>query len=131
MERLYSQGEKYKTPFQQLLTREAWVTAMVQFPPEVRHHAANLAAHDWDVTLVGDRLLITAAHAGGHWLTKNGERSEITVEEWDALYPRVSYDTSSEEALTTWYNATHAYDPDDGLGRSIKRQRKIVFPVEA
>lgn len=116
VEALYRRGDRDKfKPFIQLLTKEAWTSAMAMFPENVRHHAANLAGHNWDVTLIGERLLISCAWSGGHWVTKDGARTQISDEEFDQLYPQIDYKVDQK----AWYNATYS--------GSVKRQPDIVL----
>lgn len=86
---LYRHGDRDKTPVKELLTASSWMRAMEPFPLNVRYHAANLAAHNWDVVIVGDRLLVACAWSGGDWFSTTGERTAITEAEWDEFYPRV------------------------------------------
>lgn len=70
-----------------LVTADEWQKAMTGFADRARYDAANLAAHNWDVTLVGDRLLVTSAWSGGAWWNKAGEPTAITDAEFDSFYP--------------------------------------------
>lgn len=102
---LYTHGDRDKTPVRELLTREAWITAMAPFPTQERYHAANLAAHNWDVTLVGERLLISSLWGGGHWVSRDGSMSPTSAAEYEALYPLVPKDLSTPEGKSAWFSA--------------------------
>ncbi|WP_420140184.1 hypothetical protein [Sphingomonas sp.] len=71
---------------------ETWSAELARFPEKVRHEAANLAAHSWDVTLVDNRLLISCSwYEPKHifWHDLEGRKTPLTQEEFDALYPHV------------------------------------------
>jgi len=70
------------------VTQDEWDGALAPFPKKTRWMAANLAAHNYDVVVVGDRLLIAAA-SGGAWFDHNGQQTDLTAAERDALYPKV------------------------------------------
>lgn len=108
---LYRHGDRQKAPVRELLTASEWMKAMEPFPLSIRYHAANLAAHDWDVVLVGDRLLVACAWSGGHWFTSSGEREAISDAEWDRFYPPI-LDANSREYANGAYG--------DGKKRSYK-----------
>lgn len=69
------------------VTKEQWTAAMDGFSPMARGRAANLAAHNWDVCLIGDRLLITSAWTGGFWVSQDGSEERIDAKLYDTLYP--------------------------------------------
>lgn len=120
MRTLSSSGDRdNRDAFHKMLTREEWRAAMAPFQQQTRYHAANLAAHNWDVTLVGDRLLITCPWSGGHWIDYAGQHTEITDAEYDQFYPRVRKDLTTSDGRGRWYSAAQGYD-------SIKRQPKMV-----
>lgn len=81
--------------------RETWEREMAAFPQRVRSEAANLAAHSWDVTIIGERVLISCAwyrpeHQG--FYHRDGNLTPLTAEEMDRLYPRTDFDRPSKRA---------------------------------
>lgn len=90
---------------------ETWSREISAFPSDVRHVAANLAAHSWDVTVVGDRLLISCAwysptSQGFH--DRNGVFTPLTKGEMDQLYPprENRYDGKSTRESGRWRTYT-------------------------
>lgn len=91
-----------------------WIKEMAAFPLAVRSNAANLAAHSHDITLVGDRLLVSASwhnytkFPGTGWFTKDGNWTAITDDEWDALYPEVEFGGTNQSGK----NRSHTIQTD-------------------
>lgn len=117
---LSSSGDRDdRDAFREMLTREEWAVAMAPFPQRTRYHAANLAAHNWDVTLVGERLLITCPWSGGQWIDHAGQFTEITDAEYNQFYPRIHKDLTTPEGRGKWNAGSTGYD-------NTKRQRTMV-----
>lgn len=70
-----------------VVSREEWVRIFAEYPDPLRYHAANLAAHNWDVVMIEGRVLIASPWGGAHWIDKDGSRTDLTGAEFDALYP--------------------------------------------
>lgn len=68
---------------EELVTSEAWKRAFEGYAMRARGHAANLAAHNWAVTAINGRILLTCdAYGGsGHWLDPDGKQEAVTAEE--------------------------------------------------
>lgn len=103
-----------------VVSRQEWAAIFSEYPDHLRYHAANLAAHNWDVVMIEGRILIASGWGGGHWIDKDGSRTELTSDEIDSFYPRSS-DPDDR------YRADFAYDD------SIKspRKRHITLPCTA
>jgi len=98
-----------------VVSQKEWAQIFSEYPANLRYHAANLAAHNWDVAMINGRIVIASPWGGAHWIDKDGSREDLTEAEFDALYPL-------------------ATDPDAQNGgeytRSggVLRHRKIVLP---
>lgn len=77
---------KDRKNFADPVTALEWATLLKDFPQRARWEAANLAAHNWDVTLIGDRLLFHCFWSEGVWWTKDGVRTKMTKAEQSTLY---------------------------------------------
>lgn len=85
----YVSDNKDRKNFSDPVTAKEWAELLSGFPTRARHQAANLAAHNWDVAIVGDRLLISNRWGGGYWWDKGAEKSvRMTAEEDAALQPK-------------------------------------------
>lgn len=88
---------------------ETWTRELARFPEAVRHRAANLAAHSHDITLVGDRLLISCAWYNSvkwpdtGWYSLDGTWTPITADEWDAIHPEVDRGGSNQSGKQRSY----------------------------
>jgi len=70
-------------------TKKRWYEALKPFSLKAHYHAANLAAHNWDVLLVADRIFLWQTKYGGkvgHWVTGDGSHEDATPDEMSALY---------------------------------------------
>jgi hypothetical protein len=70
-------------------TRARWYEVFKPFCKQANYHAANLAAHDWDVLLVGGRVFLFQTRYGGdkgHWLSHDGSREDASAREQACLY---------------------------------------------
>jgi len=69
-------------------TAQEWTAALSGYSGRARGHAANLAAHNWDVYLIDGRLFIDSIHSdtSGHWVSFEGDFTSATAEEHAALY---------------------------------------------
>ncbi len=84
----YVKDNKDRKNFADPVTAKEWSELLSGFPVRARHQAANLAAHNWDVAIVGDRLLISNRWGGGRWWDKDAAESvRITAQEDAALHP--------------------------------------------
>lgn len=88
---------------------DTWTRELSAFPPAVRSNAANLAAHSHDITLVGDRLLVSCAwynsvkYQDTGWFDRDGSWTPISETEWDALYPEVTHGGSNQSGKNRSY----------------------------
>ena len=125
MDALYTNQNGYparREKYQEFIDSDHWKRVMVEYPQQVRYHAANLAAHNWDVIDAGDRLLVTSPWSVGDWWYKDGSRVHLTDEEHDGFYPpflKPDYRTASPEEMRRWGNATGT--------QTQRRDRKIVL----
>lgn len=84
----YVSDRKDRKNFSDPVTAKEWAELLQEFSSRARHNAANLAAHNWDVAIVGDRLLISSRWGGGRWWSKGAEEGvRLTAEEDTALHP--------------------------------------------
>jgi hypothetical protein len=73
-------------------SKERWIEVFAAYSSRARHHAAVLAAHNWDVLLVGNRVFLSSWYgSGGYWLPPtfgidNRDLPEVSTEEMAALY---------------------------------------------
>ncbi|WP_158527095.1 hypothetical protein [Sinorhizobium meliloti] len=88
MKRLYT-AVPYGAKREICCTREEWETIFSEYSQGARGRAANLAAHNWDVVQINGRILVACPWSGGFWLDKDGAETKLTVDELDALYPRM------------------------------------------
>jgi hypothetical protein len=73
-----------------------WERELADFPERVRRHAANMAAHSHDITIVGDAVLISCSwynssrhnHGTGYFYKDTSWRA-IHPDDYDKLYPRI------------------------------------------
>jgi hypothetical protein len=114
--RLYKHGQRYEMRkehgnlwYDRLTTSEAWQSAMSGFSDRVRYEAANLAAHNWDVTLIGERLLISCAWSGGRWYAKDGTSEPMSDADKDQFYPRCE-EQPEDWTWNEWQNRTTNQD---------------------
>lgn len=98
-----------------VVTAQEWRSIFAEYPDNLRYHAANLAAHNWDVAMIDGRIVIASPWGGAHWIDKDGSRTDLTGAEFDALYP-----------IATDPNAQHQgeFTRSDGF----LRHRKIHLP---
>lgn len=95
---------RYGSAKDQETDKETWTTVLNEFPQRVRSEAANLAAHSWDVTLAGERLLVSCSWYKAQnifWYEKDGERTPVTEDELDQLYPVVPESEKYYDRATT------------------------------
>lgn len=98
-------------------TPQRWTEALSGFSPRARAHAANLAAHNWDVLRVGaGRVLLVSYYGGGHWLnpdlsTANTVLEPATADELDALY-----DTSVHPKVRRFCDSDGSPEGGDACG---------------
>lgn len=125
MMRILHKSVERGVPRDHLVTREEWEALFAPFPPNVRYHMANLAAHNWAIVHDGDRVAALSASQGGHWMNLAGERIDITPEELDGFYPRAGADKRYNNGY-----AVHWLRGPDGrsTGEMIVRQEEIVLP---
>lgn len=95
-----------------VVSRGEWESIFSQYPDHLRYHAANLAAHNWDVVMINGRIAIASPWGGAHWIDKDGSRVDLTSAEFDALYP-----------IATDPNAQHGEEFTRSGG--VLRHRKI------
>ena len=72
-------------------TKKRWYQALKPFSLKAHYHAANLAAHNWDVLLIGDRILLFQTKYGGdagHWVNLDGSHEVVSAAEMNLLYRR-------------------------------------------
>ena len=70
-------------------SKARWWEIFRPFDRRAQYHASNLAAHNWDVLLVGDRVFLWQTRYGGpvgHWLNPDGSREDATLKQQGALY---------------------------------------------
>lgn len=85
----YVRDQGNRKNFNDPVTASEWAELLKDFPRRVRHQAADLAAHNWDVAIVGDRLLIHNRWGGGKWWDKDTEEpTAMTEEEFLKMYER-------------------------------------------
>jgi hypothetical protein len=95
---------QYGAAKDQEVTAAEWDKILSEFPERVRRHAANMAAHSHDITLVdGRRLLISCAwyNTLGHtfgtgFFYKDGGWTTISTGQYDRLYPLKQKQASSD-----------------------------------
>lgn len=98
-----------------VVSSKEWARIFSEYPAPLRYHAANLAAHNWDVAMINGRIVIASPWGGAHWIDKDGSREDLTEAEFDALYP-----------LATDPNAQNGGEYTRSGGGL--RQRRIVMP---
>lgn len=98
--------------FDDVCTSEQFEQAISEFP-EARVEAANLAAHNWNVVVIGDRLLISAG-SRGYWHTKDGKESKMTKADLDLYHPEIPADDYSTPSISDWID-----------NRAVKRMKQI------
>jgi hypothetical protein len=77
-------------------SKERWWEIFRSYSAKARSHAANLAAHNWDVLLIGGRVFLHQPKYGGpvgHWLSPDGTREDVTEGQMKALYAPWSPET--------------------------------------
>ncbi|QGZ14227.1 hypothetical protein PP940_gp105 [Rhizobium phage RL2RES] len=104
-----------------VVSREEWARIFSEYPDHLRYHVANLAAHNWDVVMIEGRILVSCAWSGGHWIDKDGTRTDLTDEELDAFYPR--FDDHEQKMYYPKFTVV-SHTP------RIVRQIRIVMPEE-
>lgn len=73
-------------------SKARWAEVFSAYSPQARRHAAVLAAHNWDVLLIGDRVFLSSFYgSAGRWLpptfgVDNQHLPEASAEEFAALY---------------------------------------------
>lgn len=73
-------------------SKARWAEVFAAYSPRARYHAAVLAAHNWDVLLVGERVFLSSHYSDlGCWLPAtfdigNQDLPKVTAEEMAALY---------------------------------------------
>ncbi len=73
-------------------TKERWREVFKDYLPRARQYVAVLAAHNWDVLLVGDRVFLSGYYSSrGSWLRSDldaayGAMEDATEAEVAALY---------------------------------------------
>jgi hypothetical protein len=68
-------------------SKERWWEVFRPFNANARYHAANLAAHNWDVLLVDGRVFLCSYYGSrGHWLAEDFSRTDATDADMLALY---------------------------------------------
>lgn len=103
-----------------VVDRKEWEAIFAEYPAGIRYHAANLAAHNWDVVMVEGRIAVMCPWSGGDWIGKDGERVKLTDEELDAFYPR-SDDPENDQYRNAF---TRVWE-----GKTmIVRSRRVVMP---
>lgn len=107
-----------------VVDRKEWETIFAEYTSADRRHAANLAAHNWDVVMVEGRIAVMCPWSGGDWIGKDGERVELTAEELDAFYPR-SMDPEKDRYRTGF---TTRWVGPLGQQTMIVRQSRVVMP---
>lgn len=66
---------------------QRWAEVFASYQPRARYHAANLAAHNWDVLLVGGRAFLCSYYGSrGHWLAPDCSLEDATDVEMTRLY---------------------------------------------
>jgi hypothetical protein len=71
--------------------KKRWWQVFGPFETRAAYHAANLAAHDWDVLLVDGRVFLFQTRYGGdlgHWLNTDGTREDASHKQMRELYTR-------------------------------------------
>jgi hypothetical protein len=101
-----------------LVTREEWESSVAPFPASSRYSAANLAAHNWDVAIVGEYLLVSSYFTVGYWHDKNGYRLLVSDKEQEMLYPRVERGDTFDTRLA-YDNAFRDYNKNCRRTRNI------------
>lgn len=78
---------KDRKSFKDPVTAKEWSELLKDFTVGARHTAANLACHNWDVTIIGDRLLMHSHWSKGKWYDKGSNTPiPMTDEEWAVLH---------------------------------------------
>lgn len=86
----YVRDRKDRKSFDDPVTAKEWSELLKDFTVRARHTAGNLAAHNWDVTIIGDRLLLHSHWSKGKWFDKGSDTPiPMTDEEWAALHSGV------------------------------------------
>jgi hypothetical protein len=70
-------------------SQKRWWGIFKPFSKPARYHAANLAAHNWDVLLVDGRVFMFQTKYGGergHWLNQDGTHEDATAKQHGQLY---------------------------------------------
>jgi len=91
-----------------LIERDEWEALVSSFSPRARGDAANMAAHNYDVAMVGDRILISTPYGAAVWVDKDGNRTEVPKDDYDRLY-----DIIEDQTHPDWssYNVTMQSGP--------------------
>jgi hypothetical protein len=78
---------KDRKSFNDPVTALEWSQALQDFTVRARHVAGNLAAHNWDVTVIGKRLLLHCHWGKGKWFDKGSDQpTPMTDDEQAALH---------------------------------------------
>jgi hypothetical protein len=78
---------KDRKNFKDPVTAKEWSELLRDFTVGARYTAANLACHNWDVTIIGDRLLMHSHWSKGKWYDKGSDTPiPMTDEEWAVLH---------------------------------------------
>jgi len=86
---VYVKDRKDRKNFADPVTASEWAELLKDFPQRARHQAADLAAHNWDVAIVGGRLLIHTRWGTGKWWDKDAATPiRMTEDEYLTLYGR-------------------------------------------
>lgn len=80
-----------------------WEIALDGFDQNARYHAANMAAHGWNVLWFGESILICGP-GNGTYYNKDGSRRPQTIIEHETLFPRILSDEvrSHDNAVRCW-----------------------------
>lgn len=76
----------YGEPRVDMVTRPEWEMLTAWFSSDARSRAANAAAHNADVLVVGTRLLLVSPYGGGYWVDRDGNKTELERKLFEQLY---------------------------------------------
>lgn len=71
------------------------------YPDKVRYEIANMAAHNWDVIEIDERIFIGGASRGVFY-SRDGSAQKATKEQMDQFYPLVAKDDYKTSSQTIW-----------------------------
>ncbi len=94
-------GREREDRHDDVCSTETFEATVAEFPDLVRYEAANMAAHNWDVLVIDEQLVI----AGASHITfynKDGIKVDATKEQMNLFYPVVPKEDYKTPSQTIW-----------------------------